>query len=1055
MEQDQDVPPQLGVQDRPLPAAGSSPIPPTVQQSTPQTQLSAVRRASVAGPATSTLSFANSFWSADYASGLGILFSKLQQGCVENAEILALARARKDAEEAYGQRLIDLSKESTTTKGFAGVGVGVAGGFGKDEGASTRKAFDGVKKEMEQAGLNHQKIAANLQTMVLRPFGLWAQDHEQRITRSHDALFSRVKTHDKLSENVKKLRSVYFNKCRLVEDLEEENKYAFQVPQKQDRRDSTNTVTSDVTGVPVLSPTSANPPEIHIEKAPVLIKIGDNSYSPEEIGGLIKKMLTQIPQKDVKVPILGTYQHCSSGDVITEWIMANLGARGVANAEKCGQDLVDNGYLRLVGSVGQRFANSSIFSYQWRPKALIHSSNPQHDPKRDSSTITNMPYVGEYMKSYLDKQAHPDESPAQRLKREATEADETYKVAIKKLDKIRAELEESMFEHLRFVEKCELDRLTAIKSVMLDMSAAISNVIPGIQASVDNMLLYQETISPVNDLRYIIESYRTGPFIPKVVTYESYYSSAREQTFGVDIELKTRADRKRVPNIVSTILSFLDEHYPDLDNDHERRGIWLANVPLPATHHLRHSINDGQAVRKEVLAQYEVAIVAGVLKLYLLELPDSLVSCTVYDLVKTIYATHGNDEDPRNRLNALQNALGQLRKTNIATLDALMTHFVRLIQITNGEESSYVGDLASSLSLCILRPRQPSSLTFDDRHAARLIQDLLGYKDKIFNDLKRASTMVSTMSGRPRAATDESHRRSLEEARRQAVAQAHRERNGANASQSQTSSSGSRPSSRGGSNKSRSPSPPGKRISLQSFGSPSVRSRPTSLAGQETGPRSPRNLSSASFAAVGQGDAPFVPPKEDVQQPVPVALAEPAAPAAAGGAGFAQMRAERDGDAPFMPPSVPHDAAPFNPPQGDAPFVPPKDNESSPIYASLTQAVPTATGDKPPPPSIGKKPSLGRSAVITRRTPSQSFRSRRSIGGRQDLPFTPPSQDAPFVPPTDDADVMTMSHNLQRQSIDAGSSAMRVEQGGLSQRGSLEGRRAVQLTDAPYSDDLT
>ncbi|BFZ62797.1 Rho-GTPase-activating protein 8 [Saitoella coloradoensis] len=1025
-----------------------------------------LRRGSAPGTLTSTssLSFANSFWSSDYASGLGILFSKLQQGCVENAEILSLARSRKDAEEAYGQRLIDLSKESTTTKGFAGVGGGIAGGFGKDEGASTRKAFDGMKKEMEQAGINHQKIAANLQTMVLRPFGLWAQDHEQRITRSHDALFSRVKTHDKLSESVKKLRSVYFNKCRLVEDLEEENKYAFQVPQKSERRDSMNTVTSDVTGVPVLSPTSANPPEIHIEKAPELIRIGENSYSPEEIGALLKKLLTQIPQKDVKVPILGTYQHCSSGDVITEWVMANLGVRGVANAEKCGQDLVDNGYLRLVGSVGQRFANSSIFSYQWRPKALIHSSNPQYDHKRDSSsTITNMPYVGEYMKSYLDKQAHPDESPAQRLKREATEADETYKVAIKKLDKIRAELEESMFEHLRFVEKCELDRLKAIKSVMLDMSAAISNVIPGIQASVDNMLLYQETISPVNDLRYIIESYRTGPFIPKIVTYESYYSSAREQTFGVDIELKTRADRKRVPNIVSTILSFLDEHYPDLDNDDERRGIWLANVPLPATHHLRHAINDGQAVRKEVLAQYEVAIVAGVLKLYLLELPDSLVSCTVYDLVKAIYATHGNDEDPRNRLNALQNALGQLRKTNIATLDALMTHFVRLIQITNGEESSYVADLASSLSLCILRPRQPSSLTFDDRHAARLIQDLLGYKDKIFNDLKRASTMASTMSGRPRTATDESHRRSLEEARRQAVAQAHRERNGGNASQSQSqaSSSGSRPSSRGGSNKSRSPSPPGKRISLQSFGSPSVRSRPTSLAGQETGPRSPRNLSSASFAAAGQGDAPFVPPKEDVQ--APVALAEPAAsaaPAAAGGAGagFAQMPAERGGDAPFMPPSVPHDATPFHhPPQSDAPFVPPKDTEPSPIHASPTQAAPTASGDKPPPPSIGKKPSLGRSAVITRRTPSQRFGNRRSIGGQQDLPFTPPPQDAPFVPPTDDVDVMTMSHNLQRQSIDAsaGSSAMRVEQGSLSQRGSLEGRRAVQLTDAPYSDDLT
>ena len=62
--------------------------------------------------------------------------------------------------------------------------------------------------------------------------------------------------------------------------------------------------------------------------------------------------------------------------------------------------------------------------------------------------------------------------------------------------------------------------------VLLDVSASLSNIIPGIQASVDNMLLYQETIQPEKDLRFIIESYRTGEFVPKVLVYENYYNSA-------------------------------------------------------------------------------------------------------------------------------------------------------------------------------------------------------------------------------------------------------------------------------------------------------------------------------------------------------------------------------------------------------------------------------------------------------------------------------------------------------------------------------------------------
>lgn len=56
----------------------------------------------------------------------------------------------------------------------------------------------------------------------------------------------------------------------------------------------------------------------------------------------------------------------------------------------------------------------------------------------------------------------------------------------------------------------------------------------------------------------MLESYRTGSFIPKVVTYESYYNSVDEQTFGIDLEARARADRKRVPIIITGILTYLD-----------------------------------------------------------------------------------------------------------------------------------------------------------------------------------------------------------------------------------------------------------------------------------------------------------------------------------------------------------------------------------------------------------------------------------------------------------------------------------------------------------------
>ena len=70
------------------------------------------------------------------------------------------------------------------------------------------------------------------------------------------------------------------------------------------------------------------------------------------------------------------------------------------------------------------------------------------------------------------------------------------------------------------MERCELDRLRAIKAVILDFSGAISNVVPSLRSTVDNMMLFQETVQPLADLRYMLENYRTGPFVPKVITYE-------------------------------------------------------------------------------------------------------------------------------------------------------------------------------------------------------------------------------------------------------------------------------------------------------------------------------------------------------------------------------------------------------------------------------------------------------------------------------------------------------------------------------------------------------
>lgn len=485
---------------------------------------------------------------------------------------------------------------------------------------------------MVEATKNHQKIASNIRELVINPFTKWCDQHETRIQNSQIDLAEKVKAHDRQAEVVKKLRSQYFNKCRLVEDLEEENKLAFQDPEKEQAAQN--------------SPKPQSPPKLVLpeddeEEEP--IEIGDELYYPEQMKKLLKHMLETIKIGDTKVPVLGTYQNTSSGADIVEYIQKDMKATSVSYAERIGQDLVNTGFLRLIGNVGNTFANSSKMNYQWRPKAWqvagvperrkalnrVGSIGPRIGSGASEDGILDSPVVGSITETLQTwnplNNPHPNETPAEKLRRESREADEKYKAGVKRLDLLRCNLEESMMDHLRFLERCELDRLKAIRSVVLDFSGAIGNVIPSLQSQVDNMMLYQETIQPVSDLRYMLENYRTGGYAPKVVPYENYYGSVDEQTFGVDLEARARADRKRVPMIITTMLTYLDNHYPDLEGDEARRSIWLVDVPLAATHHLRNAINNGKPIPKEVLERYEIPIVASVLKLYLLELPGESV----------------------------------------------------------------------------------------------------------------------------------------------------------------------------------------------------------------------------------------------------------------------------------------------------------------------------------------------------------------------------------------------------------------------------------------------
>jgi hypothetical protein len=147
-----------------------------------------------------------------------------------------------------------------------------------------------------------------------------------------------------------------------------------------------------------------------------------------------------------------------------------------------------------------------------------------------------------------------------------------------------------------------------------------------------------------------------------------------------------------------------------------------------------------------------------------------------------------------------------------------MNHFTRLIELTSADEE-YISAFATSIAPCILRPRQETSLTMEEKHAYKLVRDLLANKDPIFSELKRQSSLSHSSSvgkgpapggigNRPRAiSTDESNRKALMEERNKALLEK------ASSSRGRAVSPG--PSPRGGHRRDRSTGGPEGRFPIQ------------------------------------------------------------------------------------------------------------------------------------------------------------------------------------------------------------------------------------------------
>lgn len=518
-------------------------------------------------------------------------------------------------------------------------------------------------------------------------------------------------------------------------------------------------LTPVATSPQAMSPLS--PPRLEMSSSPVPpmepppMLLAGLSLPPAAVSQLLSRASSELPLRAVRFPLLGEYQNCFTGEEFVTWLMENVAGFGgsIDRAEDAARDLAEReGLLRRVGEFGNQLENADDAWYQFRPKAfelghldpgIAASPIAKTLPQADNLVKKTSGFVNLVSKALQQQQSVPTHV---RARQEAEEADKTYRVAIRKLDRHRLGLEEKIEETLKLLQRWEAERLRTVKDVLLQYQGTLANLPKSFEPSLERSGTLVASYNPESDLNALIERYRTGPFRPDAQIYESLVHDEPDVLFGLDLRkwaeggwFSPEEDKNdSLPPVLEHMLGALDAFYGQLPSDDEKRKSWIYEVPLPGVHHLREALNATvpEPIPTELWANYDAPTVASCVKLWLLELDPPLSLYEGWDEIRKLYPTVGQsirEEQPEQHLQELGGALQRLPRIHLFVLDAIIKHLKDLIDNTKTEESDevYITKLALSIGRSIIRPKFETELSIQDRHPTLLIIDLLTKYDKI------------------------------------------------------------------------------------------------------------------------------------------------------------------------------------------------------------------------------------------------------------------------------------------------------------------------------------
>lgn len=167
------------------------------------------------------------------------------------------------------------------------------------------------------------------------------------------------------------------------------------------------------------------------------------------------------------------------------------------------------------------------------------------------------------------------------------------------------------------------------------------------------------------------------------------------QVFGVPLEIVAAREKRNVPLVVEKLLSHIDKY------GLEDVGLYRISGSVGAINSLKQAFDRGEDVSEDDERMADVNAVAGCVKLYLRELPESLLTQALFGQ----FIWCGSVTPESARVDTLKKVIQQLPAPNYAVLRRLMRHLARVVEHEELNRMS-VPNLAIVFSMNFLPPTE-------------------------------------------------------------------------------------------------------------------------------------------------------------------------------------------------------------------------------------------------------------------------------------------------------------------------------------------------------------